>query len=197
MWIIEKIKVRDIIKLIVLLFFAVLPYPYIPFQIGRVPYYLLFFFFWGGYKMWQYPVTFRLSISGNRVLVSWMLFLGIFIVLRSFSARIIDMSEVVPFFVKVLLKIIVTSCKLVYSSLGMIAMYLTALWFSRNYQLSNSYISIGSLCFGVYVFQEFIIKYLYYFSSLPVKVNYLALPWVTFAITLVLSILLSKTTKSL
>ena len=38
---------------------------------------------------------------------------------------------------------------------------------------------------------------LYYYTELPVKVGYLALPWIAFIITLVLSLLLSKTTKSL
>lgn len=195
MWIIEKIEISDRTKLIVLSFFALLPYPYIPFQIGRVPYYLLFFF--AGYKTWQHGESFRCSITTTRMLVSWLLFLVIFIVLRLFTAHIIEMSEVAPFFVKVVFKITVTFCKVFYSSLGLIAIYSTALWYTNNHQLSKFYISIGNLCFGVYIFQEFIIKYLYYYSVLPVEVNYLALPWLTFGITLVLSLLLSKTTKAL
>lgn len=109
MWIIEKIKISDRTKLIVLSFFALLPYPYIPFQIGRVPYYLLFFF--AGYKTWQHGESFRCSITTTRMLVSWLLFLVIFIVLRLFTAHIIEMSEVAPLFVKVAFKITITFCK--------------------------------------------------------------------------------------
>ena len=72
-----------------------------------------------------------------------------------------------------------------------------AVLFTNPHNLPKCYINAGSLCFGVYVFQEFIIKYLYYYTELPVKVGYLALPWIAFIITLVLSLLLSKTTKSL
>lgn len=44
------------------------------------------------------------------------------------------MSETAPFIAKVVLKITSTSCKMVYSMAGVVAMYSTAVWFTNNYK---------------------------------------------------------------
>ena len=195
MWIVEKIKVNEKNKLIILLTLAILPYPYLPFQLYRVAYYLLFFF--AGYKVWQYGDSYRKNINDKKVIAFWIIFIVIFIGLRILSAHLIEEAEATPIQTKFVLKVAATSCKIVYSSFGVVAMYSTAIWFTNNYKIHKSYINIGSLCFGVYVYQEFILKYLYYYTNLPNEVGCFALPWIAFCITLVLSLLLSKTTKSL
>lgn len=195
MWIVEKIRVSDKVKLIFLLALAILPFPSLPFQLYRVAYYLFFFFV--GYKVWQYGDSYRNNIKLKKVIISWGVFAVIFIGLRLLTAHLVEVSETAPFITKIVLKTTSTSCKMIYSMIGVIAMYSTAVWFSNNYMLSKSYINIGSLCFGVYVYQEFIIKYLYYFSDLSIKVGYINTPWIAFGVTLILSLLLAKTAKSL
>lgn len=113
------------------------------------------------------------------------------------KAHVVELYSTAPLVTKAGLKIVSTICQIGYSSLGVVAIYSMAVLFTSTHNLSKCYINTGSLCFGVYVFQEFIIKYLYYYTELPVKVGYLALPWITFVITLALALLLSKTTKSL
>ena len=76
-------------------------------------------------------------------------------------------------------------------------MFFTSILFTQKYKLKTWYISLGGMCFGVYIFQEFIIKYLYYYTDLGERVSYLVLPWIVFIITTVTSILLSKSTKTL
>ena len=195
MWLVEKIRVSDKVKLIILLVLAILPFPFLPFQLYRVAYYMFFFFV--GYKVWQYGNSYRKNIKLKKVIISWGVFAVIFIGLRLLTAHLVEMSETAPFMAKIVLKMTSTSCKMVYSMIGVIAMYSTAVWFTNNYKLSKSYINIGSLCFGVYVYHEFIIKYLYYFSDLPIKVGHINLPWIAFGVTLVLSLLLAKAAKSL
>lgn len=65
LWIVEKLKISDKVKLFILLVLALLPYPYIPFQLSRLPYYFLFFF--AGFKVWQYGGLFRTNISSKKV----------------------------------------------------------------------------------------------------------------------------------
>lgn len=195
MWIVERIRISDMAKLMILLVLAILPYPSLPFQLFRVAYYLFYFFV--GYKIWQYGDSYRKNIKPKTVMVLWIIFAVVFVGLRLLTAHLIEMSETAPLFAKIVLKMSSTFCKMAYSSIGVIAMYFTAVWFTKKYTLSKSYINIGALCFGVYVYQEFIIKYLYYFTDLPIKVGYIALPWVTFGVTLILSLLLAKTAKSL
>lgn len=195
LWIVEKLKISDKVKLFILLVLALLPYPYIPFQLSRLPYYFLFFF--AGFKVWQYGGLFRTNISSKKVLASWLLFVVSFVVLRMLKSHVVELYSTAPLVTKAGLKIVSTICQIGYSSLGVIAIYSMAVLFTNTHNLPKCYINAGSLCFGVYVFQEFIIKYLYYYTELPVKVGYLALPWIAFIITLVLSLLLSKTTKSL
>lgn len=51
-------------------------------------------------------------------------------------------------------------------------------------------ITLSGYCYGVYIYQQFIIQYLYYKTSVPLLVNEYALPWIGFVVALVLSILL-------
>ena len=195
MWILERIKISDKSKFMFLLVLAILPYPSLQFHLYRVAYYLFYFF--TGYKIWQYGDSYRKNLNFKKVISLWINFVIIFIGLRMLMAYFTELSESTLLLKKTLLKVSSTSCKMVFSSFGVIAMYSTAVLFTKKHEISNWYVNIGGLCFGVYVFQEFIIKYLYYYTDLPVKVGPLVLPWITVAITLFLSVLLSKTTKSL
>ena len=54
---------------------------------------------------------------------------------------------------------------------------------------SPKLIIMSGYCYGVYIYQQFILQILYYKTSLPLHINEWLLPWVAFFITLVLSIL--------
>ena len=82
--------------------------------------------------------------------------------------------------------------KLVYSALGVMLVYTTMnIIRKKNIILHSYWIRISECCFGVYLIQQFILVYLYDYTSLPSIVNFLWLPWVCFLITLFLSVLLS------
>lgn len=53
-------------------------------------------------------------------------------------------------------------------------------------------VELNGLCFGIYLFQQFILQILYYKTSLPNLVEPYWLPWVGMIITLILSYLLTK-----
>lgn len=83
--------------------------------------------------------------------------------------------------------------RIVYSTSGLLMLYLMMnLLLKQNIlHVTPAVLRIGPMCFGVYIFQQFILKYLYYYSGLTDVCTPLALPWVGFTITLVVSLLMS------
>ena len=53
-------------------------------------------------------------------------------------------------------------------------------------------VELNGLCFGIYLFQQFILQILYYKTSLPSLVGPYWLPWVGLIVTLCISWLLTK-----
>jgi hypothetical protein len=193
---INKIKTTFNLILPAFALLAILPLPYLPFQLGRLPYY--FFFFYLGQVFWLNRCKFLSTFTLQRILSIWLLFLIVFIGLRILKANVMDVAEGnIPFVQKVVFNIISKACQLTYAFLGLTAIFATGLHVTSKHKLSKWYISLGDLCFGVYIFQEFILKYLYYFSELPKNCPPHVIPWVGFTITIVFSLCLSKATKNL
>lgn len=82
---------------------------------------------------------------------------------------------------------------LVYSSLGlaMLFVFVGMKESKRIVPLSKYLIDVGNLCMGVYLFQQFILVWLYDYTFLPAHLGPILLPWVGFFITLIVSLLLS------
>ena len=55
-------------------------------------------------------------------------------------------------------------------------------------------ITISGYCYGVYIYQQFILKLLYYRTPMLMLVNKWLLPWIAFVIALVVSLLLCHLT---
>lgn len=55
-------------------------------------------------------------------------------------------------------------------------------------------ITLGGYCYGVYIYQQFVLQVLYYKTPLPLSVGAWLLPWVASAITLAASLLLCHLT---
>ena len=51
---------------------------------------------------------------------------------------------------------------------------------------------LNTTCFGVYLFQQFILQILYYKTSLPSIVGSYWLPWIGLIVTLIISYILTK-----
>lgn len=62
----------------------------------------------------------------------------------------------------------------------------------RNVTIPRWLVNINATCFGVYLFQQFILQFLYYKTTLPSLVGAYWLPWVGFVLTLILSYLLTE-----
>lgn len=81
-----------------------------------------------------------------------------------------------------------------YAIPGLAALYLWSMRYvyTDGKTLSRHLQSLVGTCFGVYLFQEFILKIIYYHTNIPSYLSPYALPWIGFIVALSLSLILSK-----
>lgn len=53
----------------------------------------------------------------------------------------------------------------------------------------SRFITLSGYCYGVYIFQQFVLKYLYYKTDFPILFSSVTLPWISLLLALILSIL--------
>lgn len=75
--------------------------------------------------------------------------------------------------------------------LGIWALYSTAVLYCRNHTISNFVLKVGVCGYGVYLFHQFILIYLYRLTSLPQILGTYWLPWMSLLITIVISVSLT------
>ena len=80
---------------------------------------------------------------------------------------------------------------------GIWALYLSASRFCQKHETSDWIIKLGACGYGVYVFHQFILVFLYRYTGLPAIFGTLWLPWIAFMITtsisLAMTMMLRKT----
>lgn len=193
-WCIEKFNSKDCIKFTIVAFLSVAPIPALIFQLSHVPYYLVFFY--SGFLIRKH-IGIRSKICGWNTWILGLSFVVAFVVLANLKDYISPLVNSGGIVNKASFVTISNICKLVYSSLGTLTFYAIAVKITSRYRLSPFVISIGDLCFGVYIYQEFILRYLYYHTELPNMTSYMIVPWVGFFVALILSILFTSITKKL
>jgi hypothetical protein len=62
---------------------------------------------------------------------------------------------------------------------------------NRDGNIKPLAVELGNMCMGVYLLQQFLLKYLYYYTMLPNILGAYLLPWVGFIIALILSTVLT------
>lgn len=79
--------------------------------------------------------------------------------------------------------------KFSYSLFGVITIFLTSYYlvYIKGFKLSTFFLQLSNICFGVYIFQEFILRFLYYKTNLCYVIDSYSLPWICFIITLIIS----------
>lgn len=189
-WIFIKVKVPLWIITIILFTMSLFSFIELPARISLAMYYLLFFF--AGYCCWGIRDKIFAKQSRATVILKWMLFFicfAVFTYIRSYCA--INMPEGIT--VEICKKI----CQIIYASFGTMALFSTACYITNIIKLPQWLITIGKSCFGVYIFQQFVLKFLYYKTNFPRLFNPFIMPWIAFivatAFSLGISSLLRKT----
>ena len=187
-WIFEQIKVSDGFKIAILvclnLFFVVS----LPLRLSMTATYLIYFY--GGYVIYKHSAVIKSSLTSKHIIWCWVVFIFLFVVFRPLKETlIIGNGE------NILSKALTISgkhaCQLIYGSVGTISFYITAVWYTQRKQLKIFTLKLASLCFGIYLFHQFVLQLLYYHTSLSPVVGPYWLPWIGFAFAFIVSLLLS------
>ncbi len=194
-WVLTHKKFNEKITIIVLFFISLIPRLYLPFGLSLVPHFM--FFFYAGFLLYKYK-SFVISILNKKkyivlLALSYFIFLYTQIFLASWYASS-TWDEI--FILKLIYKVILNLIKDITISSGILVLWLIVCrWISKpSYKISERTIWYSSICYGVYVYHQFILKYLYYKTSLPEVVGAYWLPWLAILITLLVSLLFTHYT---
>lgn len=180
-----KVHIPESWRIVILVGLALISFVPFPFRLGNAMYYLLFFY--GGYLLWAPSHELKYRVLFNHVIALWCLFLLLFLSLTWLREFIFPDSEIAisgSIYVKAVILGIGNFCQILYATAGIAALYITALYYSNRHILPGWIVTIGNYCFGIYIFQQFFLQFLYYKTKVPAIVGAYWLPWIGFAIAL-------------
>lgn len=191
-WIIEKVKLKQNIALLVLLALSVISFIPLPLRLGDALYYAVFFY--AGYLIQKNHKTNK-ELPRATIAIGIACFIFFFILkgylsdkftLQLFGNNLLDKALRLS-----LMSVIRLSC----ASFGIYILYSISKMIVSSSQMSTRggweiMITLSENCFGVYLFQQFVLK-LIYNSHIPQVINPVCLPWISFAIALIISLLLT------
>jgi hypothetical protein len=187
-YVLEKIHIKEEHKLILLLLCSIVSFLPLPLRLSSAMYYI--FFFYAGFYVRKKLAGKIINISTPWVFAMWVIYAVVFIALTLLREFLKDIDTT-----NIIAKAVVISslklCQIIYAGLGIAAMYYTALVITSKIELKPWVLKIGAYCFGVYLFQQFILQGIYYHTDIPTIVGSNLLPWVSTAIALIGSLLLS------
>ena len=190
-WMIEKLHLKPKVVLPLLMLCSLLSVDGLPLRIGQTMYYMLFFYM--GYALQRYDVNMDRYYTKANAAISVILFLVLFFALTLLKESRDSIFSSSALLVQIAKFITGRICMICYSGAG-IFMLLTVFGYilkGTGGRVPKIVVEIGSLCFGVYLFQQFLLQLLYYHTELPNFIGPFATPWVGFVIALVASLLLS------
>lgn len=191
----NKIKYPEWLKLLVLLGCVALSFLPIPFGISSALYYALYFYV--GILIFKHK-EYIINKTCNNLTISTLLgggFLLLFIFGTLINRDIImAFADNASILVKAISLLIGKYIIVIYALTGVIFIYVltNTLLKAKRLVIGNWLKDLNATCFGIYLFQQFILQILYYKTSLPAIVGAYWLPWVGLIVTLIISYILTK-----
>ena len=150
----QSVSISLLLVFLLLSLFANNP---LPLQLNQCMKY--FFFFYLG--MYLYPNKERIKKTkfSINIILLWLLFVVLFVAgtfLNEYLTYIKDGSN--SFIFRQFIIMIKYAVRLTYATTGVLCIYLTSLYFTEGKKLHNRYIEFGTYCFGIYIFQQFILN---------------------------------------
>lgn len=189
----ELINGRIIKCSILLLLFWITRFYNIPFRITEACYYLPFFFL--GTQFYK-----KREVNNNNLVIRRLLYsFSLFVVTFLFYLYIDERKECGMFLCNKYMShegvnvIIVQSFKFLSSYLGTLFIYYLSILLSKycTNRVSAFIEDFASLSMGIYIFQEFLIRFIYYCSPIPCYISPVLLPWFAFGWSVIISYILS------
>ena len=190
-WIIEKIHLKPKWVIPLLILASLVSFLPLPLRMRTAMYYMVFFYV--GYIIQRNDISVDWLYTKRSVIITTLSFIVLFSSLTLLKERIgvaqtgranQRITSVVVFSVQ-------HALRLVYASVGIV---MTLSWvgcYLKRHVAPQWMEQVGALSFGVYLFQQFILKGLYDHTTLPSFLGCYWLPWVGFVVALLGSLLMA------
>lgn len=188
-WLLEQIKIKDGWKFAFLVFLNLVALVSLPLRISSAFSFMLYFY--TGFLFYKFRDRIKSLITPNRLIIAWLVFVVIFVIFRPMR-DVLAINEKQSVYLKLIVYVGNNACQLLYASIGLLAFFGTAVYFTQSHQLSEITKKIAACCFGIYLFQQFVLQLLYYKTDFPLWVGPYWLPWCGFVLATVISYLLSN-----
>lgn len=191
-WIIDHYKINSMLFVVSLVIISIVPIPIaLPFGLGK----FFHFAFYGylGYTMFQHKDVLKRFITRKHITLLISIYvISVYVNYQYIMVEGGDMS----LYAKIINRFTANSISFVSTMSGIFALYLIVINFTDNKGIvpHNWVIESSKICYGVYVFHQFILKYLFYHTSFPMIMGTYWMPIVGFLITIILSIILASLT---
>ena len=161
----------------------------LPMQLNRTMYYLLFFYLGG--CAWKYSNVLVAKANFKTISVLFLLFVILLVGVNLFKEYSIGLISSHGIIFKAAVLGVNNIAKAMLAFVGILTLFLIASLYMKTHVLHEKIIYIGTLGYGVYVFHQFILRWLYYNTSMPSDVGGFWYPWIGLVVALVFSVLLT------
>lgn len=200
-YILTRFSLRKELLVFLLFVIACLSVIKLPFRVNQSLYFLLFFYI--GYSVGLRQIDLSKFQNAKSILVLFILFVILFPGLSYLRYGISEMSmvNVIGGGISMRIKLLAIYSfqhfsQIIYSTIGLFLIYsLVNYLINRNIiNVNRLIVNLSTYCFGVYIFQEFIIRIFYYKIGAITRLNAYLFPWASILITLCLSLILTHLT---
>lgn len=187
-WTVDHFHLSSWWLLLALAILTIIPTPSFPFGFSRLPHFLFYVYF--GYFLWE-KREYVLKFKDNFLVIAslWLTYC----ILVPVNFILPDSAPEMSFWGRSLLTSYGLS-SLLLSCSGIMALYLTVCHFTEKeaYHPKQWVIDASGVCYGVYVFHQFILVWLYFYTPLVSRVPNPMVPIIGFTIALSMSLALTK-----
>ena len=193
-WFLIKKQYNIKYVLIILSLLAFVSFIPLPLNLNRPLYYMLFFY--GGGLFYQYKEKIAENTNNKNIIASWAIFA---LVLIGFNLlfEVISGFEYESVLKRGMFYGLNAILKATLAWVGIYAFYTSAVVWCRSHQVREWALKIGVCGYGVYIFHQFVLVWLYDYTCLSQLVGTYGLPWIAFvsatAISLILTLMVRKT----
>lgn len=190
-WTIDHFKLSSWLTLLLLAGVTLLPPPYrLPFGLSKLPHFV--FYVYAGYFLWTKRTwLIEKCLKKAAVICLWAAYVALVIVRHAYMP---ETHGSMPMIEKAVIVTTPRFVDLLMSCCGVMALYLSVCMVTtrEGYRPKQWVIDASDNCYGVYIYHQFILVALYFFTPLVSMLHPLLTPWVGFIIILTISLLLTK-----
>ena len=190
-WIIEKTHLKPKWALLLCVIASMCSFLHLPLRMDSAMYYMLFFYV--GYIIQRNNYSIVYLATKRYALITTISFIILFPLLTLLKERIVgieveDGNQLVVLGIK---SLAIRASQIIYAMAGIAMAFSLVGCYLIKHSLKEWMVQVSALSFGVYLFQQFVLKGLYDHTILPTLLGCYWLPWFGFIITLISSLILS------